>query len=140
MDLALALVAEDHGDKVALQVARSLVMYLKRPGGQSQFNVPLSLQEPSCDRIGALRTWIADNIREDLSLDVLADRVHLSVADSRYVAASTLQNRGLCDGRLDDAVLMVNELVTNAYQRGERAIKYAFQCQAVPAQGAGGEG
>ncbi|MFF4038354.1 GlxA family transcriptional regulator [Streptomyces sp. NPDC001816] len=79
MDLALALVAEDHGDKVALQVARLLVMYLKRPGGQSQFSVPLSLQEPSRDKIGELRTWIADNIREDLSLDVLADRVNLSV-------------------------------------------------------------
>src|SRR4029077_19735895 len=44
MDLALALVEEDHGSRLALQVARNLVLYLRRPGGQSQFSAALSLQ------------------------------------------------------------------------------------------------
>jgi transcriptional regulator GlxA family with amidase domain len=79
MDLALALVARDHGQAIALHVARWLVMYLKRSGGQSQFSVPLSLQEPSRDELGELRSWIIDHLDEDLSIPALADRMHLSV-------------------------------------------------------------
>ncbi|MEV4258105.1 AraC family transcriptional regulator, partial [Spirillospora sp. NPDC049652] len=57
MDLSLALVAEDHGERVALDVARQLVMYLKRQGGQSQFSVPL-WQAPAERRdIDELRAW-----------------------------------------------------------------------------------
>ncbi|MBG6136511.1 GlxA family transcriptional regulator [Longispora fulva] len=79
MDLALAMVAEDHGQAVALATARMMVMYVKRPGGQSQFSVPLSVQAPSGDRIDALRLWIADHLTGDLSAEVLAGRLHLSV-------------------------------------------------------------
>lgn len=79
MDMALAMVAEDHGHALALATARAMVMYVKRPGGQSQFSVPLSLQEPSDDRIDALRLWIADHLTDDLPVEALADRMHLSV-------------------------------------------------------------
>jgi transcriptional regulator GlxA family with amidase domain len=90
MDLALALVARDHGQAIALQLARWLVMYLKRTGGQSQFSVPLSIQEPSRDELGELRTWISDHLDEDLSVPVLADRMHLSVRHfSRVFRAET---------------------------------------------------
>ena len=51
MDLALALVEEDHGREVALQVARELVMFLRRPGGQSQFSAQLALQLADDPRI-----------------------------------------------------------------------------------------
>jgi transcriptional regulator GlxA family with amidase domain len=78
MDLALAMVAEDHGDAVALATARWLVMYLKRPGGQSQFSVPLSTRAPSRDDVGALQLWMADNVSADLSVPALAQRLHLS--------------------------------------------------------------
>ncbi|MET7465093.1 helix-turn-helix domain-containing protein [Nonomuraea sp. NPDC005501] len=78
MDLALALVAEDHGERLALAVARQLVMYLKRPGGQSQFSVPL-WQAPTERRdIDELRAWIATNLLADLSAAALAERMCLS--------------------------------------------------------------
>ncbi|MFD3679993.1 GlxA family transcriptional regulator [Streptomyces sp. NPDC058613] len=78
LDLALALVAEDLGEEAALSVARHLVMYLKRQGGQSQFSVPLS--RPASERrdIDALRLWIADHLDEDLSAPALAARMCLS--------------------------------------------------------------
>ncbi|MFC5187522.1 GlxA family transcriptional regulator [Actinomadura harenae] len=78
MDLSLALVAEDHGERVALDVARQLVMYLKRQGGQSQFSVPL-WQAPAERRdIDELRAWITANLAADLSAAALADRMCLS--------------------------------------------------------------
>ncbi|MEU4796567.1 helix-turn-helix domain-containing protein [Streptomyces sp. NPDC023327] len=78
LDLALALVAEDQGEDVALAVARQLVMYLRRQGGQSQFSVPLS--RPVSDRrdIDELRLWITEHLCEDLSAAALAARMCLS--------------------------------------------------------------
>ncbi|MGW7551250.1 GlxA family transcriptional regulator [Streptomyces rimosus] len=78
LDLALALVAEDLGEQTALAVARQLVMYLKRQGGQSQFSVPLS--HPAAERrdIDELRLWIADHLDADLSAPALAARMCLS--------------------------------------------------------------
>ncbi|MFD9355103.1 GlxA family transcriptional regulator [Streptomyces sp. NPDC060031] len=78
LDLALALVAEDLGEDVALAVARQLVMYLKRQGGQSQFSVPLSRPAPARRDIDELRLWMADHLDEDLSAEVLATRMCLS--------------------------------------------------------------
>ncbi|MEW1636064.1 helix-turn-helix domain-containing protein [Streptomyces sp. NPDC093801] len=78
MDMALAMVAEDHGQDLALATARTMVMYVKRSGGQSQFSVPLSVQGSSDDRIDELRRWIADHLTGDLSLEALAARTHLS--------------------------------------------------------------
>ncbi|AJT68176.1 GlxA family transcriptional regulator [Streptomyces chattanoogensis] len=77
LDLALALVAEDLGEQAALTVARQLVMYLKRQGGQSQFSVPLSRPAGRRD-IDELRLWIADHLDEDLSAGALAARMCLS--------------------------------------------------------------
>jgi transcriptional regulator GlxA family with amidase domain len=57
IDLALALVEEDLGRSVALAVARDLVVFLKRPGGQAQFSASLALQAAE-DRFGALHAWI----------------------------------------------------------------------------------
>ncbi|GHC45552.1 GlxA family transcriptional regulator [Streptomyces flavofungini] len=78
MDLALALVAEDLGEKVALTVARQLVMYLKRQGGQSQFSVPLSRPPASRRDIEELRMYIAEHLDADLSAPALAGRMSLS--------------------------------------------------------------
>ncbi|WTZ48812.1 GlxA family transcriptional regulator [Nocardia sp. NBC_01388] len=78
LDLALALVAEDHGEELALGVARQLVMYLKRQGGQSQFSVPMSRPASSRRDIDELRLWIAEHLDEDLSAPVLAARMCLS--------------------------------------------------------------
>ncbi|MFJ9952545.1 GlxA family transcriptional regulator [Kitasatospora sp. NPDC091207] len=78
MDLALALVAEDHGEDLALAVARQLVMYLRRQGGQSQFSVPLSRPAPARRDIDELRVFITEHLDEDLSAAALAGRMCLS--------------------------------------------------------------
>jgi transcriptional regulator GlxA family with amidase domain len=78
MDLALAMVAEDHDERLARQVARWLVMYLRRPGGQSQFSVPLSTLEPSSPSVRDLQKWIREHPAEDLSVPALARRASLS--------------------------------------------------------------
>jgi transcriptional regulator GlxA family with amidase domain len=95
IDLALALVEEDLGRSVALAVARYLVVFLKRPGGQAQFSAALSLQTAE-DKFGALHDWINGRLAEDLSLSVLADRAGMSERSfsRRYVEAT-----GLTPGR-----------------------------------------
>lgn len=77
IDLALALVEEDLGRAMALAVARQLVVFLKRPGGQSQFSAALSLQTAD-DRFGALHDWIGKHLADDISLPVLAERAGMS--------------------------------------------------------------
>ncbi|MEU9108369.1 DJ-1/PfpI family protein [Streptomyces xanthophaeus] len=78
MDLALALVAEDHGEELALAVARQLVMYLRRQGGQSQFSVPLSRPAAARRDIDELRVFITEHLDGDLSAAALAGHMCLS--------------------------------------------------------------
>ena len=78
MDLALALVEEDHGSRLALKVARNLVLYLRRPGGQSQFSVALSLQETDRKPLRELEAWVLDNLHKPLTVPMLAHRVAMS--------------------------------------------------------------
>jgi transcriptional regulator GlxA family with amidase domain len=91
IDLALALVEEDHGRAVALAVARYLVVFLKRPGGQAQFSEALALQAAD-DEFGALHDWIGKHLASDLSLSVLADQAGMSERSfSRHYAEATGQ-------------------------------------------------
>jgi transcriptional regulator GlxA family with amidase domain len=78
MDLALALVEEDHGSLLALQVARNLVLYLRRPGGQSQFSAALSLQLTDRKPLRDLEAWVLDNLHKPLTVPLLAERVAMS--------------------------------------------------------------
>ena len=78
MDLALALVEEDHGSRLALQVARNLVLYLRRPGGQSQFSVALSLQLTDRKPLRELESWVLDNLNKPLNVPMMAERVAMS--------------------------------------------------------------
>ena len=77
LDLSLALIADDLGEAVALRVARQLVMYLKRPSGQSQFSVPLE-QTSTTRRIEDLRHYILRHIAEPLTVTQLAEHAHIS--------------------------------------------------------------
>jgi transcriptional regulator GlxA family with amidase domain len=77
IDLTLALVEEDLGRTVALAVARYLVVFLKRPGGQAQFSEALSMQSAE-DEFGALHEWINKHLSDDLSLAMLADQAGMS--------------------------------------------------------------
>jgi transcriptional regulator GlxA family with amidase domain len=78
IDLALALVEEDLGPDLARQVARWLVLFLKRPGGQSQFSAPL--RGPAAERpaLRQLQEWIPMHLGEDLSVATLAERACMS--------------------------------------------------------------
>jgi len=80
MDLALALVEEDHGHALALAVARALVVFLRRPGGQKQFSAALAAQTgASSGRFSELLAWMSENLhRPRLSVDDLAEHAHLS--------------------------------------------------------------
>jgi transcriptional regulator GlxA family with amidase domain len=78
MDLSLALVEDDLGPEVALAVARLLVVFLKRPGGQSQFSGALSAQQATRPALRQLQAWIAGHLDEDLSVATLAKRASMS--------------------------------------------------------------
>lgn len=78
IDMALAMVESDWGQPVAVAIARQLVMYLKRPGGQSQFSEQLRAQAGDCDRLQQLQLWILDHLDTDLSVPALARRVAMS--------------------------------------------------------------
>jgi len=79
IDLALALVERDLGRRIALQVAQRLVVFLKRPGGQSQFSATLEAQSSDDGAFGDLHDWMADNLAADLRIERLADRAGMSV-------------------------------------------------------------
>jgi transcriptional regulator GlxA family with amidase domain len=78
IDLCLALVEEDHGSRVALEVARMLVIFLRRPGHQAQFSVSLDGQSSERRPLQDLRVWMAENLKADLSVSGLATRVAMS--------------------------------------------------------------
>ncbi|MBF5045147.1 helix-turn-helix domain-containing protein [Aggregicoccus sp. 17bor-14] len=78
MDLALALVEEDHGRELALETARALVMFLRRPGGQAQFSAQLAVQLAEQEPLRELQGYIQDHPRADLSVPTLARRVAMS--------------------------------------------------------------
>ena len=89
MDLALALVEQDHGPQLARQVARELVLFLKRPGGQSQFSANLSVQMADRAPLAELQAWMADHVGTDLSVETLARRVSMSPRNFARVFAKS---------------------------------------------------
>ncbi len=76
--MALAMVADDLGHALALAVARRMVVFLKRPGGQSQFSSHLAAQTPAPGRLRDLPAWIVDHLADDLAVERLAERVAMS--------------------------------------------------------------
>ena len=79
IDLALAMIEEDFGHTIALDIARRLVVFLKRPGGQSQFSTVLAAQASDVEgRFSALHAWIIENIASDLRVETLAERAGMS--------------------------------------------------------------
>lgn len=78
IDLALALIEDDLGNDVALAVARELVVYLKRSGGQLQYSEPLQMQSKAGSKFEDVLSWMLDDLSADLSVEVLAERAELS--------------------------------------------------------------
>jgi transcriptional regulator GlxA family with amidase domain len=112
MDLALAMVEEDLGHEAALEVARWLVIFVQRPGGQSQFSSHLSAQRAEREPLRELQSWIADHLDEDLRVEALAERVHMS---PRNFARAFRREVGLTPGAYVEAVR-----IERAKQRLER--------------------
>jgi transcriptional regulator GlxA family with amidase domain len=81
-DLALAMVEEDHGHELAIEVARHMVLFLRRPGGQSQFSSRLAAQAADRQPIRELIAWISENLDADLSVPVLAK--HAGMSDRNF--------------------------------------------------------
>ena len=77
IDLCLALVEADFGVELSRRIARKMVVYHRRSGGQSQFSALLEL-EPKSDRIQSALTYAKGNLRKPLSVDELADAANLS--------------------------------------------------------------
>lgn len=78
IDLTLALIEEDFGHQLAIQTARQLVMFVKRPGGQSQFSVPLIAQTAKGGHFADLHAWIAAHLQDDLRVERLAEQAGMS--------------------------------------------------------------
>lgn len=95
IDLALAIVEKDLGPDIALKVARELVVFLKRPGGQSQFSTHLATQIAQRTPIRAAQEYIADNLAADLSVAAVAKRVGMS---ARNFARQFKQEVGMTPG------------------------------------------
>lgn len=78
IDLALALVEEDWGHKTALMVARAIVVFMSRPGGQSQFSALMLNEAKSRKDFRDLQAWITVNLQSDLSVEALSARMAMS--------------------------------------------------------------
>ena len=102
IDLALALIEQDAGRKAAIEVARILVVYLKRAGGQSQYSALLAAQAHSdSDAFSELELWIAENLKGDLRVEALAEKVHMSPRNFARVYA---QMRGRTPAKAVEAI------------------------------------
>ena len=100
MDLALALVEDDLGREVALEAARWLVVFLKRPGGQAQFSAQLAAQTADRSPLRELQAWIPDHLDEDLSVAALARRASMS---DRNFARAFRRETGMTPGAYVEA-------------------------------------
>jgi transcriptional regulator GlxA family with amidase domain len=78
IDLSLSLIEEDFGRQIALNLARELVLHLKRSGEENQCSEPLQFQFQSCDRFADISTWILCNLNKDLSVEMLAQKACMS--------------------------------------------------------------
>jgi transcriptional regulator GlxA family with amidase domain len=97
IDLSLALVEEDQGHEVSLQIARFLVMFLVRPGGQAQYSHMLSHQATASQPLRELQVWMLEHLRDSMTVESLADRLGVS---ARHFTRVCLQETGINPGQL----------------------------------------
>lgn len=137
IDMTLALIEDDFGHQVAIETARRLVMFVKRSGGQSQFSSPLSAQLKDPERFGDLHAWIASNLRLDLTVERLAERMHMS---ARTFARTYSARMGITPAKMVDSIrleaacrqleagdLPLKAVADQAGYRDEQAMRRAFQ-------------
>jgi transcriptional regulator GlxA family with amidase domain len=127
VDLTLALIEEDLGIESALEAARELVVFFKRPGGQSQFSTLLSGQ--IADARGPLRkllAWVADNLGADLRAETLAERAGMSL---RTLARTCVASTGMTPAKLVESLRV--QAAREAIERSDTpfetiAVRYGF--------------
>jgi transcriptional regulator GlxA family with amidase domain len=103
MDLALALVEQDLGREAALTIARHLVLFLRRPANQSQFSATLAAQAPQRGPLRDVQRFAVENLAEDLSVQALAERAHMS---PRHFARSFRSETGITPARYVERLRM----------------------------------
>lgn len=123
IDLSLALIQEDLGRKVAMAVARHLVVFLNRPGGQSQFSAPLEAQIAAANgnapnRFAPLHNWIAENVAGDLRVERLAEQVGMS---PRTFARVYTAKMGVTPARMVEKIRI--EAVRRSLEESDMPIK-----------------
>jgi transcriptional regulator GlxA family with amidase domain len=122
MDLALALVEEDFGRDIAIMVARMLVLYLKRPGNQSQFSNILMHQTVNYEPVRNIQDWIIDHLDQELTVEILAEKASMSprnfarvfmretgITPAKYVEKVRLET---ARRRLEETRLSIDEIST----------------------------
>jgi transcriptional regulator GlxA family with amidase domain len=118
IDLALALVEEDLGPEIAREVARWLVVFLQRPGGQSQFSVHVSGELATRPSLRELQAWMADHLEGDLRVEALAERVAMS---PRNFARAFRRETGLTPGTYVEALRV--EAARHRLERGGEPVE-----------------
>ena len=99
IDLSVALVEEDYGHATALRIARFLVMFLVRPGGQAQYSHMLSHQSAAATPLRELQVWMLEHLRDELTVEALAERIGMS---ARHFTRVCLRETGMNPGRFVD--------------------------------------
>lgn len=138
IDMALAMVAEDSGRKVAVRLAQTLVVYMVRSGGQSQFStVLLSQTNDAVGRFDALHTWIGENLNQDLRVDRLAEQVGMSARNFTRVyrtntgrtPAKTIELFRVAAARdlLEDTTLPVSTIAQRTGFEDDERLRRAMQ-------------
>lgn len=117
IDLALALIEDDFGYEVAMNVARYLVVYMRRPGSQSQFSRPFSLQAAD-DTFAELHAWIRENLAQDLTVGQMAEIAGMS---PRTFSRRYRERTGVTPARAIAALRL--EAAQSAIQRGTSSLK-----------------
>jgi len=118
IDLALALIEADLGHATAIAVARDLVVFMKRPGGQSQFSAPLASQSRDEPGFSKLHAWMADNLDGDLRVEQLAAKAGMS---PRSFARHYVRRMGHTPARTVE--LMRIEAARRALESGQQPVK-----------------
>lgn len=135
-DLVLSLIEEDLGRDAALAVARFLVMYLKRPGGQSQYSAQLAAQFVAREPVQRVLQWIRDHLRGDLSVAQLARQAGMSqrsfarafVQETRSTPAQFVEATRIEEARrlLEETRLPVQRVALESGFSGTQAMRKAF--------------
>jgi len=137
IDLALTLVEDDLGHREAMRVARRLVVFLKRPGGQAQFSTPLSVQSSDHPAFEEITAWIQDNLGEDLRVERLAEQAKMS---PRTFARMFQKRTGQSPGKtveefrveaarraLEESEASIKEIAARAGFQSEEHMRRAFR-------------